>query len=338
MTTALRKLAGATLAALLISGGAAAAEPLKIRIGWSTMPGHMIPVLYSKPEILKHYGKSYTVEPILFRGSSPQITAMAAGEIDMAAFSALALTLAVTNARQDVKVVADIIQDGVDDYHSETFLVRKDSGIKTLSDMKGKRVGSNAIGSASDTAIRAMFRSKGMVDKRDYTVVEVAFPNIPSMLEEGKIDLGTVLQPNSDQLLQGGKYEVLFRSKDAIGPSELVFLAARGDFLEKNRQALNDFFEDHVRAMRWFRDPANRTEAIKIIADFMKQSSDKLSYMFTKKDYYRDPFLIPNVKTLQDGINIAKDLGLAPTAIEVSPKYVDLSFVEEAKRRIEADQ
>ena len=141
-------LAAAALAAatLPLSSGPALAEPVKIRIGWSTMPGHMIPVLYSKPEILKHYGKSYTVEPILFRGSSPQITAMAAGEIDMAAFSALTLVLAVTNARQDVKVVADIIQDGVDDYHSETFMVRADFGINTVADMKGKRVASNAIG------------------------------------------------------------------------------------------------------------------------------------------------------------------------------------------------
>jgi len=73
---------GAGLAAIVLLAGAAdrarAEEPLKIRIGWSTMPGHMIPVLYAKPDILEHYGKSYTVEPILFRGSSPQITAMAA--------------------------------------------------------------------------------------------------------------------------------------------------------------------------------------------------------------------------------------------------------------------
>src|SRR5262249_57803472 len=66
------------IATALITGTALAQEPLKIRIGWSTMPGHMIPVLYSKPEILKYYGKSYTVEPILFRGSTPQLTAMAA--------------------------------------------------------------------------------------------------------------------------------------------------------------------------------------------------------------------------------------------------------------------
>ncbi len=68
-------------AAIGLSAPMASADPVRIRIGWSTMPGHLIPVLYLKPEILKHYGKSYTVEPVLFRGSSPQLTALAAGEI-----------------------------------------------------------------------------------------------------------------------------------------------------------------------------------------------------------------------------------------------------------------
>jgi sulfonate transport system substrate-binding protein len=166
--------------------------------------------------------------------------------------------------------------------------------------------------------------------------VEVAFPNIPPMLDEGKIDMGTVLQPQSGQFIESGKYKVLFRAKDAVGPSQLVFLTARTDFLEKNREALKDFFEDHVRAMRWFQDPANRTEAVKIIADFMKQTPDKLTHLFTNKDYYRDPFMYPNVKTLQDSINVTQEVGLIPAKIEVAPKYVDLSFVEEAKRRIEA--
>lgn len=326
---------GAALAGLLVLAPPALAEPVKIRIGWSTMPGHMIPVLYSKPEILKHYGRSYTVEPILFRGSSPQITAMAAGEIDMAAFAPLVLALAATNARLDVKVVADIIQDGVEDYHSETFLVKADGPVKTVADMKGRRVGSNAIGSASDTAIRAMMRKNGLMDKRDYTVVEVAFPNIPVMLEEGKIDLGTVLQPMSRQLREGGQYRALFRAKDAVGPSQLVFLTARADFLEKNRDALKDFFEDHVRAMRWFTAPANRDEAVKIVAGFMKQQPEALKHLFTKEDYYRDPFLIPNVANIQSSIDVAKEVGLLPATIQVAPRYVDTSFVEEAKRRIE---
>jgi ABC-type nitrate/sulfonate/bicarbonate transport system substrate-binding protein len=123
MTRECRSRAGlaAAVALALLATSAAADEPLKIRIGWSTMPGHMIPVLYQKPEILKHYGTSYTVEPILFRGSSPQITAMAARQIDMAAFAPLAMTLAVTNARLDVKAVADIIQDGVPGHTRRRF-------------------------------------------------------------------------------------------------------------------------------------------------------------------------------------------------------------------------
>lgn len=329
----------AAFAALILASATAPrahADPVKIRIGWSTMPGHLIPVLYSKPEILKYYGKSYTVEPIRFRGSSPQITAMAANEIDMAAFSPLVLALAVNNARLDVKVVADIIQDGVEGFHSETFLVRADSGINTVEDMKGKRIGTNAIGSASDTAIRAMFRTRKMQDKRDFTMVEVNFPNIPAMLDEGKIDMGTVLQPMSDQLLATGKYKTLFTAKDAMGPSQLVFLAANGKFLKDNQTALMDFFEDHVRAVRWFTNPANRPEAVKIVADFMQQSPDTLPHLFTKDDYFRHPFMVPNVKTLQDSINVAVELALAPKGITVDPDYVDLSFVKEAQKRIEA--
>ena len=310
--------------------------PVKVRIGWSTMPGHLIPVLYKNPDRLKHYGKSYTVETISFRGSSPQIAAMAAGEIDMGAFGALVLALSVNNARIDTKAVADIIQDGVDGYHSETFMVRADSEIKTVADLKGKRIGTNAIGSASDTAMRAMLEKHDLRDKRDVTVVEASFPNIPPMIEAEKLDMGAVLQPFSDEYLRNGKFKTLFTAKDAIGPSQLVTLCANGMFLRQNREQLMDFFEDHVRSVRWFTDPNNHTEAVQIIAKFMQQPPEMLDYIFTKRDYYRDPYMVPNLQHLQGGIGLAVKLGFANKGIKVEPDHADMSFVNEAKRRIEA--
>ena len=175
----------------------AVADPLAIRIGWSTMPGHMIPVLFTKPDILRHYGTTYTVTPIGFRGSSPQITALAAREVDLIASSPAVLALSVVNARIDMRVVADIIQDGVGDYHTEAFMVRTDSGINTVADLRGKRLGTNAVGSAADTAMRAMLAKNGLGDRRDTVSIEAAFPALPAMLEERKIDLAVVLQPQA---------------------------------------------------------------------------------------------------------------------------------------------
>ena len=329
----------AFLAGLFLAGGipvAGQAEPLKIRIGWSNMPAQMIPVLYSKPEILKYYGRSYVVEPVKFRAASASVIALAALDIDLAVLSPFVLNEAVLNARQNVRVLADVVQDGVGDQYSEAFLVRKDAGIKSVADLKGKRIGTAPSGSTIETALRVMLKKNGLVAKRDFTLVETHGLSMSVLLEDNKIDIGAVTMPLVEQMLASGKYEVLFRAKDAVGPSQYLFLAGRADFLQANRSKLNDFFEDHVRAMRWFSDPANRNEALQIIGASINVPPERLSYLFTKADAYRDPFLAPNLRILQDTLSVIKEAGLVQDIIQVEPRYVDLSFIEEAKRRLEA--
>lgn len=314
----------------------AAADPLTIRVGWSTMPGHLIPVLFSKPEVLRHYGKSYRVEPIAFRGSSPQITALAAREVDLIASAPSTLALAVANARIDMRVVLDLIQDGVAGYHSETFFVRSDSGIKSPADLKGKRVGTNAVGSASDTAMRAVLAKAGLDPRRDVASIEAAFPAMPSLLEEKKVDLAVVLLPRMLEMEKDPAYTALFRARDAWGSSDLVFLAGRAEFLDANRAAVADFVEDTVRALRWFEDPAHHDEAVAIVARFMKVEPSELSYLFTHEDYFRDPWARPDVPSIQKVIDVSKQLGVLPATVQVAPNHVDTALLDEAQRRIEA--
>ncbi len=330
-----RAVAGGALFAPFLATRARAAVP-GIRVGWATMPGHMIPVLFTKPDILRHYGKTYTVTPINFRGSSPQMTAMAAGEVDLAAYSPLTLALSALNAHLDVRAVADIIQDGVPGYHTETYLVRADSGIDAVPQMKGKRAATNAIGSASDTAMRAMLKRAGLVDRQDYVTVQAAFPSMPALLEQKKVDLSVILLPELLPMLASGQYRPLFTARDAWGPTELVFLAGRGEFLDKNQAAMTDFMEDWVRAMQWFQAPPNRAEAIGIIADFMKVPAKSLDYLFTQQDYYRDPWSRVNAPGIQRAIDAAQTLGLIPAALPVAPKYVEYRFTDEAETRIKS--
>jgi sulfonate transport system substrate-binding protein len=114
----------------------------------------------------------------------------------------------------------------------------------------------------------------------------------------------------------------------------MIVLAARTPFLEKHRAQLYDFFEDELRAVHWFADPANRSEMVAFLARVTKQPAKRFdNYAFTKKDYYRDNLARPNLDSLQHDVDTQFKLGFIKSALEVR-KYADLSFVEEAARRL----
>ena len=50
-------------------------EPLVIKAAWAAVPGQLFPVLMQMKNVLVHYGKTYTVDPIRSPGSGPQTTA-----------------------------------------------------------------------------------------------------------------------------------------------------------------------------------------------------------------------------------------------------------------------
>lgn len=326
---------GAALALLLMTSSAGwAQEPLKLRVGWAVVPGQLTSIIFAKPEILKHYGKSYTVELIHFRGSTPQITALAAGELDIAAFAFSSFGLAIQNAHMDdLRLIGDLYQDGIDDYYANEYLVRADSPIRKVEDLKGKVLATNGLGGAVDMALRKILRDHGLEEKRDYQIVEVQFPNMAAALEAKKVDLAGMVMPFALTAKKTGKVRTLFTMKDAMGEAQTTLMAARQGFIAAHRAVLVDFFEDWQRAMRWYYDPKNRTEAIKILSTFTKQPPAAYEdWVFTKHDYYRNPDVIPNVKALQNNLDVQKELGLLSMSIDVG-KYADLSLVEEAAKR-----
>src|SRR5580765_9021325 len=197
----LRALLGIPLALAMALAAAlpAAAEPVKIRIGWIVAPASMVPLLFLKPEIAKHYNKSYTFDPVHFASSNLQITAISQGEIDIASFGYTSFPLAIQNGGlSDLRIIADEIQDGAPGYYSTPYFVRKDSGIEKIEDMKGKVAATNGLGSGVDIAMRAVLHQHGLEVTRDYTMIEAPFPAHKAMLKEKKADLVVGVVPFSD--------------------------------------------------------------------------------------------------------------------------------------------
>ena len=322
------------------SAAVARAEPLTIRVGWVVTPGHLIPLIEElgkrQPALFKHLGKSYALQAVHFQGTTPEIQAQAIGELEIASLSTAAVALAITNAKLDERIVADVVADGMPGYFSEYFVVRAEGPIQKIEDVKGKRIATNTIGSASDAAMRTMFRKNGIKDS-DFTTVETNFANMPAMLEGGKLDMIGLLPQFAPGIIDNPKYKVLFTARDAVGPTQAVMWAMRAEMIAKHRPVFVDFFEDHIRAVRWFLDPKNRDEALAIISSVTKLPKEKLAFALTKDDFYHSPDARPELASVQKEIDEAVTLGVLKERVEINPKHVDLSLIEEAKKRIDGE-
>lgn len=326
----------AGLAAMLLLGFAAASaqQPVKIRISWVAPVVEWPSLLLHKKELAKHMGKSYVLESTRYAGTPLMITALASGELDIANFAYSSLGIAIRNSgMDDLKVIAGEFQDGASGYYTDEYLVLADSPIQKIADLKGKVIGTNAVGSAVDVVTRAVLRKAGLEDKRDYTMIEAPFGAMRAMLAEKKVDLIPAILPFALDPELKKISRPLFNQHDTIGVTQMTVWAAHRPFLDKNRAAMVDLMEDTLTIIRWFMDPANHKEAAEIAARVTKQPAERFGWLFTKADYYRDPGLMPDVEALQKNVDMTVDLGFVKGKLDVS-KHTDLSIVKEAAARL----
>jgi sulfonate transport system substrate-binding protein len=327
-------LAAVAASAVLGAGPAQSADPVKIRMSWVAPVSNWASILLEKQDLAKHIGKSYTVESIRFAGTPLMITAIANGELEIGNLAYSSLPLAIQNANlDDLQVIADEFQDGVEGFATNHFAVLADGDIKKVEDLKGKVIATNAAGSAVDIGSRAMLRKHGLEDKRDYTTVEAPFPTMKAMLGEKKVVMIPNVLPFSFDPELKKISRPLFTSRDAIGVSQFIVWAARKSFIDKNRAAMVDFMEDMMRIERWFLDPKNKAEVMQIAAKITKAPPERFGWLFTKDDYYRNPNMLPNLDALQSNIDMTKELGFIKQPLDVK-KYTDLSLAQEAAARL----
>jgi NitT/TauT family transport system substrate-binding protein len=323
--------AGAAVSIFVTRGSAA---PVKIRYatGGGIGPNEMETIIfldYMKQNVLKSYGKSYELEMTFTRGTPEAATLLAAGQADLGtlAFSTFATAIAKNAVPGGLTIISDNYQDGHTGNATNTFFVLEDSPSKTIADLKGKKVGINAYGSAVDLVLRVVLKKNGMDPKKDVQIVEINFPNMAAAIREKRIDCGVLVIPFLAVEAPKGDLRPLITGGDAFGPSSVIFQVAATNFLNANKEAVRGFLADYVTGLNWYYDKANRTKALELVSGLTKSPVEVLDgYFATGKDYYRDPNGCVPVIAIQKPIDAMAAEGLIPEKVDAG-KYLDLSLL-----------
>ncbi|HTP48492.1 MAG TPA: ABC transporter substrate-binding protein [Casimicrobiaceae bacterium] len=137
-----------------------------------------------------------------------------------------------------------IVSDNVLTVAEFAWVVRQDSPIKTLKDIKGKKIGYTNPRSTSQALARMLLQAGGYTEADAELVKTGGFGEGIAALDSGQIDIAPITEPLWSKLK--GKYRAVVVANDVLPPLDNVVGVATVEMMEKR----GDFIRAVIRARR----------------------------------------------------------------------------------------
>jgi len=230
-----------------------------VRIGYQHSDLHAALFVADELGLFEKYGINATL--IEFTGGPVEMQAMGAGEIDVGYVGTAPALTYIDKTFNDERVSAHIItgaQTG-----GIGIIVGKDSDIKNISDLKGKKVAVLAIGSIQDIMLRDALAKEGILGEVDIVAVNLA--SIPQAIASKQVDAGFTAQPYVSEAVVKGYGSVLAWAEDLPVGSKNMFinvLVARDEFAGKNPEIVRDLIRIHREATEYIMNNPDKAAEI----------------------------------------------------------------------------
>ena len=303
---------------LLPSTSFAAVENLRLA-HVAINPGQGLFWIMRDTGILVKFG--FRGEIVLIPGSPRTVQALIAGDLDYVVAGAPAIL------RARMQGADTVILASPSSYSSQRVLVKNDSPISTLQDIKGKIVGVTQFGSAGDAFLRTALKKNGMKES-DVTVLQMGgTPGVTQALEAGRIEVGVLGESSMLLVLQGKARQLKGASARELGiPGLDAPLTTTERRLKRDRESVQRFVAAYVEAINYFK--TNRAGTVRILQRFMRGISEAQlgAWVDDVKDTL-EPLPYPNEAAL------AFELEQVNAPKTQSPSYfVDRSLLDEVKK------
>jgi len=255
------------LGAFVLSFFAQSADAQKLLLSHVAInPGQGLIWVARDGGFLAKYG--FSAEIVFIPGSPRSVQSLLAGDIDYAVAGAPAFLRARMQGGDSV------ILSSTSGYVSQRLVLRLDSPITSLKELRGKTIGVTQYGSAGDAFLRAALKKTGLKDSEVVILQMGATTSVAQALEAGKIEVG-VLGDSSSLLFYRGKAKPLKGGSS----KDLGFLGLDGPLgtterkIKSDRAAVVRFMQAYVEAVHLVK--TNHAGAVKIYAKYLRGLSDE---------------------------------------------------------------
>jgi ABC-type nitrate/sulfonate/bicarbonate transport system substrate-binding protein len=299
-----------------LSGATSASAQQTIRVGWTIPAEESKYWMMKRPAEFPDIGKAYTIEWVQFQGTAPMTQALAAGALDCATQSPLALAQGAVNGNLRAYIVAQHVFEKPGGF-SVYWAVKDDSPIKTIADLKGKTLSINTLGSGIYGPMAILLKQNGVDPDKDIKLVEIGFSLSEDALRSGRVDSAVMNQPFAARAEAKGGVRKLFSLSEQQKNIVHILEACRAEFVEKNPDVAKAYVRDITVGMK--KALENREETLKVVNEVMKAPIPVLeTYLLKDNDFGRDPGAAPNFPAIQIMLDTYAETGMLPKKMDVA--------------------
>ena len=216
----------------------------KVRIGWVYAMANAPVVIADKQGFFDK--ENVEVETISFTSGPILHQALAAGQLDMAYIGAPPVYHWYSRGLQS-QILAKV------NYGQAAVIVRKDSGINKLQDLRGKKIAGVKKGSGMDVLLRGyvLGEAAGLEPDKDVRVVPMPPGNMGPSVENGVVDAAFIWEPFTSQFELRGNTKVIFDMNQAIPNYPWFVVMAPPEVLKTKRDAIAKVLRAHKKAVEY---------------------------------------------------------------------------------------
>ena len=293
-----------------------------IRIG-STAPGHAKFIIFEqKGWMVDEFAKDgIKVEFYPFTGGgSEAMTALASGSLDFA-YTGSNPALRTASAGADIKLIA---LSSFNPLTSTAIVVRNDSKIRSISDLKGKKV-AYLKGTVRHAAIVKSLKKENM-SIEDIESFNLNFQASGPALIRGDIDALVESETTVYPLVLTGEARIIIRGKDNPDWASPSAITVRGDFAKKHPDLVKRLLKVDLETAQW--SDEHFDEAVTIYATARKDKEEAVREQFPANTFYVNPELTDKaIRSFKDEEEFMNDNNLLGGKVNWD-SWVDQSFLD----------